>query len=324
MRRKGLWLSVLATALIAGNASAATVTSSNLLSNGTFQWFNYTTATTLSEDWNEGQVTVDASPISGSQTELTWNQAQSLGLTLHDAGTTSVLPLNNGNLVGADSTTPGVGGQNFDIEQAFYGYDGNTSGGILYIGIVTGFDPTGVRLNNANYFAGDFFLNLGDQTSSPAAAYDIALGTSYASNLPGLPVDTAARDGLAWNLTAPHTLEDVSVGAHEPYSNPFRVLTGSAYAGSYEVNWLLDILQNGSDHNMLEIAINLNASQAIALRDGGFGARWTMSCGNDILPIQGSVFVPNAPVPVPAAAPLGLLGMGLIALVRRVRRRPEC
>jgi hypothetical protein len=322
MRRKGLWLSVLATALIAGSASAVSVTSSNLLGNGTFQWLNYAPLTTSSQDWAEGNVTVNASPISGVQNEMTQSEAASLGLTLHDAGTTGPA-VNQGALLGGDSTTPGGGGQNFDIEQAFYGFNGNTSGGTLYIGIVTGFDPTGVRTGGLNYFAGDLFLNLGDTNVGPSAAYDVALGTSYTSTVAGTP-DTAARDGLAWDLTSAYTASPVNVPSHTSVANPFRVLTGSAYTGTYEVNWLIDILGNGSDHNLLEIALNLNATQALSLQAGGFGAHWTMTCGNDILPIQGTVIVPNAPVPVPAAAPLGLLGMGLIALVRRVRRRPEC
>ncbi len=57
-------------------------------------------------------------------------------------------------------------------------------------------------------------------------------------------------------------------------------------------------------------------------QNGRIGFNWTMECGNDYVRVFDTT--PFAPVPVPAAAPLGLLGMGLLALVRRVRRRPEC
>ncbi len=289
---------------------------SSLSLGGPFNWFTYSTPSSLYQDWYESRVSIDGAPISGIVNEPGFAPP---GYNLYHIGT------------GQDSTSPGIGGQNFDIEQGFYGFSGNMSGGILYIGLVTGFDPTGVRTGNNNYFAGDFFLNLGDQTIGPNAGYDLAFGTAVAgpgpvlaaNNAPPTVNEATSRLGQAWDLSQTWTSTSVSLPAHRPIADPYRVGTGSGYGGAYEVAWMLDILGNRSDHNLLQIAVSLDAAQTAQLAQGGFGAHWTMQCGNDLLPIVGSVIIPLAPgplAPIPEPATFLLFGTGLLGMALRTRQ----
>lgn len=66
----------------------------------------------------------------------------------------------------------------------------------------------------------------------------------------------------------------------------------------------------GSDHDLLTFNIGLDGLGPIT--GGNLGLRWEMTCGNDV--IEGS-----APVPEPISA--GLLGMGLVGIASRKKRK---
>lgn len=319
MRKTGICAGALISMLVAGSASATmlswTVRSTLDLGGGNFEWFTYNYNSKSPTDlptswWRESSVSLNTT---GTSPILVGNSVQD---TYTPGAHTE-----RGNGLEADYTYPGSGGQNFDVEQGFYGYVGNSSGGILYIGLVTGFDPGGVTFQGADYLAGDFFLDF-----QGTGAYDLAFGTSD-DTAPG--PETTTRIGQAWDLTNPWTPQSVNVPQHRPISDPFRLNTALANTPygtlntDYDVEWITDILGTG-DHNLLQVGVRLNATQAAALYDhGGFDAHWTMTCGNDLIPMNVRMTIPQAPppiVPAPAAASLALFGMGIAGYARRKRQ----
>jgi len=306
MRRKGLWLSVLATAMIAGSASAATIASS-----WGFDWGTYTGANGI--EWRHDL----------------FNSAYDNVAGVDDLDPTLAHP------EWLDTQTPGDGGQNYDAEELIYRY--NAGQNALYVALITGFNPYGEVGDSAGspYYAGDLFIDLG-ASGSYTIAVGMGLGTGSRSGAWAGPI--ASGDLIPVSHTvAPHdhtiaqpyrvtdnfinnAPNDLSAGLdihHTRLWTNFASPTGPQPVGGnynserwlYEFRLILDPLGQG-------------AIDALTAQGGGIGLNWTMGCGNDYIRVFDDT--PLAPVPVPAAAPLGLLGMGLLALVRRVRRRTEC
>lgn len=227
--KKKIGISMIAAALLAGSASAVTV-------DGQWNdWFSY--AGTSGDDWSQ-------SSASGSR-------------------------LNSAIRFQDDPDTDADGGQNYDIEQFFYIYedlDANAySGGTLFIGMVTGYEPS-----NTTYRSGDLFLDLG--YTGGAASYDLAIATG---------TESSTRFGDVWSNNGWST-SGVSIASHTG-SNPYRVRDtqpGATYYNNALVDWDTGV-GPGSAHNFLEISLSLtgNLEQSIAL--GGIGFHWTMACGND-------------------------------------------
>lgn len=322
MRRKGLWLglAVLAALPLCDTASAA----SESLASGI-------TADGNLSDWG---VTINSSLI--DRADALWQPTAQPGLT------------NNIGWVAEDSSTggfvgPAVGGQNFDAEALYTGIqlNGNNTA-TLYVALVTGFDIGGETSSGNSYFAGDIFVDFGNVVPSGDLTSDIYDTTplpavrswDLAFNLFGA---TASTTSLA-SVREPFTLVDDSPTGPGGWGNsgPLRVTTGGAPAGSVAFGYNGGSGANGGagDHNVYEFSYLITDTAWLNLlkgngapNGGGWTVNWTMSCGNDYLSAGGFLDPTtnfNPVVPVPAAAPLGLLGMGLLALVRRVRRRPAC
>lgn len=235
---------------------------------------------------------------------------------------------------------PGVGGQDFDVEALYTGFDASTN--TLYVGLITGFDILGETSYSRNYFAGDLFIDFGleyDQTGRTGgdtfaeAPYDNTNGDtrwdlafvlgrngSYGGNVADASSTTVDVLG-----TPTFDYADAPQGNPGFHSGPLNVNSGTSYGSAqfaYTDNW------GDGDHNVYEFGYTLTGSQGLAWRNqilaGGWTAHWTMSCGNDFLDVgtslpAGTNLTPV--VPVPAAAPMALLGMALIGAVRRGRKK---
>lgn len=313
MRRKGLWISVLATALIAGSASAApgTFMTEYVSFPGSFL------TNSLNQNWGVNpSVLTTVTSVPG-----TW--ASNQGTYLEGDGVTS----------------PGFGDQDFDIEAMYSGFD--VTKNTLYFTLVTGFNWYGEAASGGPYAVGDYFVDFNDDND-----WDLAFDLSTPASNAG-PI---ASDPLTFQGTLDAYSGNPVGGSNPPQgyptSDPYRITSGTQEVGAVGFSYFRGTnptLPNTDpsyhlDHNVYNFSYVLdplnNATHAGWLQNlyagtggSGYGVHWTMSCGNDLLDMEVDPF-DGSPrdnvVPVPAAAPLGLLGMGLLALVRRVRRRPEC
>lgn len=266
--------------------------------------------------------------IAGSATAMTvdgqWNDWFSYSGTYGDdwsQSSASTTLLNPAIRYQNDPDNDASGGQNYDIEQFFYLYqdlDANAySGGTLFIGMVTGYEPT-----NSTYRSGDLFIDLGYTTGS-ATSYDLAIATG---------TESSSRFGDVWSNNGWST-SGVTIASHSG-SNPYRVRDtqpGATYYSNATVDWDTGV-GPGNAHNFLEIGLFLNGGMEQLIAEGGIGFHWTMACGNDNINIYDSnpmstipppPTTPSDPIPVPAPATIVLTGIGggIVALRKRLATR---
>lgn len=276
MRKTGIWLSALAMVMMAGSASAITA-------DGDWDdWFTY-----------------------GGNPWADWDQAAAAGSLV-----------NPGIRFQDDSDWDAWGGQEYDIEQIFYIYEDDDinafTGGKLYIGMVTGYNPNGPDYFGSEFPAGDMFVGLG-----PDPDFDLAVATDDDEGRFG---GTWINDG--WSIIDPDPFaENTPYRIDETLGGVIEYGTGLASGLGSTVAWGKGV--DGSAHNFLEICIDLNGDMELLIDDGlgagGLTLHWTMACGNDAIDVIDDV--PLAPVPEPTT--MVLLGMGVLGMALRARR-PVC
>ena len=177
---------------------------------------------------------------------------------------------------------PGWGGQDFDVEAAYFTREGNTA----YFAIVSGFPLAG----RPGYAAGDLAIDFGSDGS-----FEFGVNT------------TGSNHYLYGNAT---WIDPTSF----PVSNPYA-LAGGTQLGGVQFGYN-SALYAANGHYAFEIAvpISLFGSSWMGLDHPDFTVHWTMSCGNDAIDLR---VPPRSAVPEPVSSVLMLLGVGGLALTRR-------
>ncbi len=291
---------------VSGSASAASISGNGLTAGWGLDWGTYT------ENAGFGNH------------EFRYNT-----VTLNNSAYRSAAGVNDGDVEDLsgekkDVTTPGFGGQDYDAEAIFYAFSGDLTGGFLSIGMFTGFNPNGEDSGvtfPADFYAGDLFIDIGND-----ASFDIAIAMGLGE----------ARSGKAWGYDGSVSAEidpyyDGSPSPDHTITAPYRLdeSHGSVFEfDSTDVRTEHTLVNNYSSENQrwfYEARLYLDGGliDLVSLTDDtlgtGIGLHWTMECGNDYIHVNDST--PLAPVvPVPAAAPMALLGMVIIGAVRRRRK----
>lgn len=218
---------------------------------------------------------------------------------------------------------PGVGGQDFDVEALYTGFD--TSTNMLYVALVTGFDILGETYAGTSYYVGDVFIDFGydgprdptHESHSWDLAFDLSSWNGFVSDDvedPDSTINAVRTPAFEWSDSP----DEPDNPGYE--SGPLVATAGAtetdAVQFAYNDNGPWD---DAWDHNVYEFGYHVTDTAWLHELTNGSGSgwtvHWTMSCGNDVLNVEGTPVVP-----VPGAAFLGLFG-GLTVVGNHIRTR---
>lgn len=211
--------------------------------------------------------------------------------------------------------SPGIGGQNYDIEAMYAVVDGDT----LFFALVTGFDQGGEAgdILAPHYDGGDIFFNFGG-----AAGYNYAVRITEADSVSSTGIGNVYSGDFSPSGNSYLNTDDVMTPQHQ-VANPWRVDDaavgglGVTLVGTTTIAYNNDA--SAADHNVYEFALDLTALGLTGADVGsqGFNVHWTMECGNDYMDWA----APGQLIVIPEPATMTLLGLGLVGIAMRAKRR---
>lgn len=210
---------------------------------------------------------------------------------------------------------PGIGGQNYDVEAMYAAVMGDT----LYFALVTGFDQGGEAgdILAPHYDGGDIFFNFGG-----AAGYNVAVRITEADSISSTGIGNIYTGDFSPSGASYINTNDVMTPQHQ-VANPWRVDDsavgglGVTLVGTTGIAYQND--PTAADHNVYEFALDLSALglSGAAVGSQGFNVHWTMECGNDYMDWS----APGQLIVIPEPATMTLLGLGLVGIAIRARKR---
>lgn len=211
--------------------------------------------------------------------------------------------------------SPGIGGQNYDVEAMYAVVSGDT----LFFALVTGFDQGGEAgdILAPHYDGGDIFFNFGG-----AAGYNVAVRITEADSVSSTGIGNVYVGDFSPSGGSYINTHDVMTPQHQ-IANPWRVNDalvgglGVTLVGTTAIAYHNDA--TAADHNVYEFALDLSALGLSGADVGsqGFNVHWTMECGNDFMDWA----APGQLIVIPEPATMTLLGLGLAGIALRARRR---
>jgi hypothetical protein len=267
--------------------------------------------------------------LNGSGTVAGWNvtpftQANAANVTVGNTASTianNYAPINFPG-VGYFPSPNGTTGEKFDLEQMHLRQTGST----MQLLAVLGGGLSHVVGGNTLYL-GDLMLNVDGQRFgivTQSASQGLTAGNIYSLTAAG---DTTQIQNVSNSYFGNNTLVANDYGPNAKVRDIIGdwavkstissgKLLGSATLSSATFNY------GGTENNtyLLEYTFDLATLGINSYSD--ITAQLAWGCGNDVIRVQaGSLVPPNiTPIPTPAALPMGLMGLGLVAL-RRHRRR---